>query len=115
SYDRSMNISLDAAQKKKVVKSIKPGTQVIPELKEYKNHLVLIKDENDRIGFRAGEKYNGQSRAKEELFYIEEDGKILGDIAWNFNDYTDLIAYPAERNYLTIDGGTFYLSGDNPG
>ena len=114
-YDQPVKISLNDSQKNNVVKSIKPGTQIIPELKEYKNHLILIKDEDDRIGFRSGEKYKGQSRAKEELFYVEEDGKILGDIAWTFNGYTDLTAYPAEKSYLTIEGGTFYLSGDNPG
>src|SRR5690606_13172911 len=115
SYNRPVKVSLDDAQKKNVIKAIKPGTQVIPELGNYKNHLILIKDEDDRIGFRAGEKYKGQSRAKEELFYIEEEGKILGDIAWTFSNYTDLTAFPAEDTYLTIEGGTFFLSGDNPG
>src|SRR5690606_8263033 len=115
SYERPTKISLDDTQKKNIMQRLRPGTQVIPELKKYKNHLILIKDEDDRIGFRAGEKYKGQSRSKEELFYVEEEGKILGDIAWSFNNYTDLTAFPAENSYLTIDGGTFFLSGDNPG
>ena len=115
SYDAPLKISVSDPIKKKILERLKPGTQIIPELKEYKNSLILVKDENDRIGFRAGEKYVGQSRAKEELFYVEEEGKILGDFAWNFSDYTDLTAYPAETSYLTIEGGTFYLSGDNPG
>src|SRR5690606_14432203 len=115
SYDTPLNISVTDSIKKKILERLKPGTQIIPELKDYKNSLILVKDENDRIGFRAGEKYVGQSRAKEELFYVEEEGKILGDFAWNFSDYTDLTAYPAETSYLTIEGGTFYLSGDNPG
>uniref|UniRef100_UPI004049217E hypothetical protein n=1 Tax=Daejeonella sp. TaxID=2805397 RepID=UPI004049217E len=53
--------------------------------------------------------------AREDLFYVEEHGRIVGDIAWSFKDYTSLIAYPASDSYLNITGGTFYLSGDNEG
>lgn len=113
SYDKPQEIDVSDAVKRKIIESIRPGTQVIGELKEYQNSLILIRDDKDRIGFRAGERYAGQSRAKEELFYVEEDGRILGDIAWKFNDYTRLTAYPAEKSYLIIQGGTFFLSGDN--
>src|SRR5699024_6622677 len=107
------SIELDAAKKEKLLQNIKPGVQIIPELKEYKNSLVFISDKNDRIGFRHG--YKGQSHAKEEFFYVEEDGRIIGDIAWEFKDYTSLLAYPCDSNYLVVNGGTFYLSGNNPG
>lgn len=113
SYDKPQEINVSDAVKRNIIESIKPGTQIIPELKDYPNSLILIKDDNDRIGFRAGDRYAGQSRAKEELFYVEEGGKILGDIAWAFNDYTDLTAYSAEKSYLIINGGTFFLSGDS--
>jgi hypothetical protein len=108
-------ISLDAEKKKSLLARLKPGTTLIPELAEYKNCLIVVADNNDRIGFRAGEKYDGQSWAREELFYVEEHGRIIGDIAWTFKDYTSLIAYPCDDNYLIIDGGTFYMTGDSPG
>lgn len=107
------DINVDPETKRKIVSTVKPGMQELPELKNYKNSLIVIIDDNDRIGFRAGEQYKGQSWAREEFFYMEEDGRVIGDIAWTFKDYTSLKAYPAEYSYLVIDGGTFYLSGDN--
>lgn len=107
------DIQVDEETKRKIVSAINPGIQVLPELKEYKNSLIVVVDEDDRIGFRAGARYEGQSWAREEFFYLEEDGRVIGDIAWSFKNYTSLMAYPAEQSYLVIEGGTFYLSGDN--
>jgi hypothetical protein len=73
-----------------------------------------VRDENDLIGAR----YNYPKQigwAKEEFFYVDEHGRIIGDIAWTFHDYTSLKAYPCEESYLVIEGGTFYVSGDSPG
>nr|WP_121273239.1 hypothetical protein [Pedobacter schmidteae] len=108
-------IVLSDAQKATFLNRLKPGVKVIPELAAYPNCLVMIQDKNDQIGFRAGEKFDGQSWAREELFYVEEHGSIIGDIAWQFKGYTSLMAYPVDNSYLTINGGTFYLSGDSPG
>lgn len=108
-------IGLDAAQKKSFLQQLKPGVQLIPELAPYKNCLVIVADAKDRIGYRAGQKFDGQSWAREEIFYVEEHGRILGDIAWTFQDYTTLMAHPADDSYLTIEGGSFRLSGDSPG
>ena len=103
----------DNSLKNAVIGAMKPGVQQISELKPYSNHLLWIRDNNDRIGFRYGPEYNNQSRGREELIYVEEDGRILGDVAWSFKNATDLVAYPAETSYLIIEGGTFYLSGEN--
>ncbi len=46
---------------------------------------------------------------------MEEHGRIIGDIAWTFKDYTQLTAYPCDEGYLTLEGGTFLLSGNSPG
>lgn len=108
-------IELGNAQKEGFLARFKPGVQLIPELAAYANCLVSIADQNDRIGFRAGSDYKGQSWAREELFYIEEYGRNTTDIAWEFKDYTTLTAYPVDPGYLTVNGGTFYLSGDSPG
>jgi len=109
------DIVLDAETKAKFLAQLKPGVSVIPELAPYTNCLIQIKDDNDRLGFRAGAKFKGQSWAREELFYVEELGRVIGDIAWSFKDYTTLNATPCEDHYLVIEGGGFYLSGDNPG
>jgi hypothetical protein len=116
STQEPVEIRLDEEAKKNVLSKLKPGVTMIEELSSWKNCLVFIVNDQVRIGVRAGKRYNNrQSWALEEFFYVEEHGRIIGDIAWTFSDYTSLIAYPAEDNYLVIDGGTFYLSGNNPG
>lgn len=115
SREAPVRIEFDAATKARVLAQVKPGVTIIPELAPYKNSLVLMTDTNDRIGSRGGARYGGKAtRPKEEFFYVEEHGRILGDIAWTFTDYTSLVAHPANSSYLIIDGGTFYMSGDAP-
>ncbi len=109
------SIKLDEAAKKSFLSRLKPGVQLIPEMAPYKNCLISIHDSGDKIGFRAGDRYKGQSWNREELFYVEEGGRILGDIAWKFKNYTSLTATPCNDSFLIIDGGGFYVSGDNPG
>ncbi|WP_028548571.1 hypothetical protein [Paenibacillus sp. UNC451MF] len=107
-------IVFDAATKSAFLSRMKPGIMIIYQLAAYKNCLVFVEDEQDRIGIRSG--YAGNTGwSKEEFFYVEEHGKIVGDIAWTFKNYTKLVAYPCDENYLVIEGGTFYLSGNNPG
>lgn len=107
-------ILLSREEKKALLSSLNSGKTIIPLLEPYKNHPVVIADTDDRIGYRSGERYKGQSWAKEELFYVEEAGRIIGDNTWQFNDYTKLTAYPVDKNYLKVEGGVFYLSGENP-
>ncbi len=115
SREAPVRIEFDAATKARVIAQVKPGVTIIPELAPYKNSFVLMTDTNDRIGSRGGARYGGKAtRAKEEFFYVEEHGRILGDIAWTFTDYTSLVAHPASSSYLIIDGGTFYMSADAP-
>lgn len=45
---------------------------------------------------------------------MEESGKIIGDITWSFKNYTKLTAYPVDKNWLKLQGGVFFLSGDSP-
>ncbi len=113
SDEETQVITLDDATKAAIIARLKPGVMVIPELAPYKNCLVQIQDANDRIGFRSG--YPGQSRVREEFFYVEEDGRIISDIAWEFKGITNLNVKPCSDHYLVIEGGGFYFSGDNPG
>lgn len=113
-YEPPADIISDTVAKEALIRDLRPGVQQIHELKTYNNCLLWIRDNNDKIGYRYGEAYRGQSRGREELIYIEEDGRIVGDVAWTFSDITDLIAYPAEKSYLTVEGGSFHLSGDSP-
>jgi hypothetical protein len=108
-------IELSSGAKNSLISQLKPGAQVIPELAPYKNCLVIVADSGDMIGLRNQSTGVSRGWAREELFYVEEHGRIVGEMAWTFKNYTSLMAYPASDSYLTITGGTFYLSGDNEG
>lgn len=107
-------IILSNENKEELLRTLKPGAKVIPVLEPYKYHFVVISDAKDRIGYRSGASFKGQSKSREDFFYVEESGRILGDITWSFSNYTKLTAYPVDKNYLTLQGGVFYLSGDSP-
>ena len=109
----SRNLSEDEELKNALVHGLKPGVQIIPELAPLAGHLMIVLDEDDRIGIRAGYD-NHRGWAREELFYVEEEGRVIGDIAWEFKDLTSITAIPGNDNYLVIQGGCFYFSGDTP-
>jgi hypothetical protein len=111
--NKSIPVKLDADAKAALLAKLKPGTTLIPELAPYKNCMIVVEDTNDRIGIRSGN-YSKNGWARSEFFYVEEHGRIIGDIAWEFKNFTGLTAYPCDDSVLTIDGGTFYLSGDTP-
>ncbi len=103
----------DEELKAVLLEKLRPGVHIIPELAPYAGHLIRVRDDNDRIGIRAGYEGN-RGWAREELFYVEEEGRIIGDIAWEFNDFTSIQAKPCNDAYLVIEGGEFRVSGENP-
>jgi hypothetical protein len=103
----------DVALKAALLEKVRPGVQIIPELAGYAGHLISVLDEADRIGIRAG-KYSKAGWAREEFFYVEEEGRIIGDIAWAFSDFTSITAKPCSDTYRVVEGGGFYFSGDTP-
>ena len=107
------NLIEDEDLKAALLDRIRPGVQLIPELADYAGHLIIVQDTEDRIGIRAGYEGN-RGWAREEFFYVEEEGRIIGDIAWGFSDFTSITAIPCNDVYLVIEGGGFYVSGDTP-
>lgn len=109
----TQTLELDEEIKRALLEQIRPGVQIIPELASWAGHLVSVQDSGDRIGIRAGYEGN-QGWAREELFYVEEEGRIIGDIAWEFRDFTSVTATPCDDSYLIIEGGGFRMSGESP-
>lgn len=106
-------LELDKETKAILLDKIRPGVQIIDELAPYAGCLITVEDDNDRIGIRAGN-YSKRGWAREELFYVEEEGRIIGDIAWKFKDFTSVRVTPCNNVYLIIEGGGFLFSGDTP-
>ena len=106
-------LELDEEMKAALLARVRPGAQIVPELAAYAGCLVSVQDAEDRIGIRAGYEGN-RGWAREELFYVEEEGRIIGDIAWQFKDFTSVKVTPCNDLYLVIEGGGFRVSGDTP-
>lgn len=106
----SIKITLSDMDKKAVLEGLKNKDTNIPALARYADSLIVIVDANDKVGARQGGNAH-PGRNKQDFFVVEEDGRILGEVFLDFKDYTSLTVYPAERSYLTIEGGTFFLSG----
>lgn len=109
----ALSLAADDELRQALVEKLKPGVQIIAELAPYANHLLVVQDTEDRIGIRAGYT-NHRGWAREELFYVEEEGRIVGDIAWEFKNFTSIRAIPCNDTYLIIEGGGFRYSGDSP-
>ncbi len=109
---RAEAIELTGEEKQSFLRALNAGDVIIPELAKYVNSLVVIIDNNDKIGARQGGSAN-QGKGKQDFFYVEEFGRVIGKVFLKFSDYTLLMAYPAEQSYLTVDGGTFFMSGDS--
>lgn len=106
---------LDANDKSSLVEHLVPGVTEIAALNQFRGNLIYVEDKNDRIGYRAGARFDGQSWAKQELFFVEDHGKVIGDIAYTFKDFTSFEIIPVDDTYLTISGGCFALSGNSSG
>ena len=111
--ESTLSLVEDEELKAALLGQIRPGVHIIPELAPYADHLINVRDNNDRMGIRAGYEGN-RGWAREELFYVEEEGRIVGDIAFAFSDLTTITATPCPDTYLVIEGGGFIVSGENP-
>jgi len=100
----TQTLKLDKETKATLLKKIRPGVQIIDELAPYAGHLITVEDAKDRIGIRAGN-YSKRGWAREELLYVEEEGRIIGDIAWTFKDFTSIKATPCNDVYLSSKVG----------
>jgi hypothetical protein len=109
----TQTLELDEELEAALLERIRPGVQIIPELAPWAGHLITVRDDGDRIGIRAGYEGN-RGWAREEVFYVEEEGRIIGDIAWEFKGFTSVTATPCNDAYAVIEGGCFYVSGESP-
>uniref|UniRef100_A0AAU8BBC3 Tail fiber n=1 Tax=Bacillus phage Adastra TaxID=3143958 RepID=A0AAU8BBC3_9CAUD len=91
--------------------SLKKGTRYIAELAKYAGSFVKVFDSNTKVGNRQSENPNS-GWDMQDFFIIEEGGRIVGDITWDFSDITSGLIRKLDKNYLTFEGGVFLLSGN---
>ncbi|WP_077621276.1 hypothetical protein, partial [Sediminibacillus massiliensis] len=106
--------NLGSALRSAILPKMKKGTALIAELQEYENHFIRVFDSNTKVGKRQGANVDS-GRDMEEFFVVENGGRLVGDITWNFTGITSIEARKMDDNYLIFEGGTFLLSGDLTG
>ncbi|PJZ19819.1 hypothetical protein CEW46_21250 [Bacillus cereus] len=101
---------LDASKFPAIVAKLKKGQTIISELAPYRDSFLVVTDSTTKIGKRDG---TGGGWNLQEFFVVEEHGKLVGEIAWDFNNITDISVQPLDKSYLTIRGGTLLINGKN--
>lgn len=91
--------------------SLKKGTRYVAELAKYAGSFIKVFDSNTKVGNRQSENPNS-GWDMQDFFIIEEGGRIVGDITWDFKDVTSGLVRRLDKSYLTFEGGIFLLSGN---
>lgn len=102
--------SLSPSELSIINNKIKKGTAFIPELAGYEGCLVYVKDENTAWTIRSS---TNVSIKLSDSFVVEKGGFIVGEITKDILTPTSVTIYPIDDNYLTIDGGSFIITGDS--
>lgn len=94
-----------------LIPKLKKGQYIIPELQPYKGSFVRFEDANTIACTRD----SGTTYTMQDFVFVDEGGKLVGDITWDFTGLTKVTVHPCDDNYLIFEGGTFLLSGDMTG
>lgn len=84
-------------------------TLQIPELAGHGHAYVQIEDDTKRIFKRQGvANDNGLGVAKFDHFTIDNEGYVLDEITYDFDNVTNLTVQPTDNSFTVIEGGGFY-------
>lgn len=92
-----------------IMPKLNSGKRVIPELRPYSNSFIVLVDETERVGFRKG--FNSDW-AKQDFYYVGQNGRLVGDKIFDFNNLPKATVFPCNTNRLNISGGHFAYSGE---
>jgi hypothetical protein len=108
---KSSSYDLDSSIFSSLISRLKKGQYIIHELQPYKGNLIRFEDANTIVCTRD----SGQTWTMQDFVFVDEAGKFVGEITWNFTNLTKVTVYPCDDNYLVFEGGNFYLSGNMTG
>lgn len=109
-------MTLNSDEKSLLLTQIKPSTKRIVGLEQYRNCILVAKDNSIPVIRRDGG--SGQTHYLTEFFFVDSDGGVHGDIYYDLEkmgstEIGECYAYPVDDDYLTVSGGNFILSGNN--
>lgn len=81
-------------------------TTKIPELSGYGNAMCIVYNEDKMQYIRYG---NNQDNGKtqRDFFKIDNEGNILNEIQWDFDNISELLIIPIPEKTLTVENGNF--------
>lgn len=85
---------------------INKNTKKIEQLSGYGNCLCIIYNENKKQFIRSGSNENG-GNPQTDLFKIDNDGNVLSEIQWDFEEITRIVLKPIPNEQITIENGNF--------
>jgi hypothetical protein len=68
--------------------------------------LVYVENKNKKMFIRRGGNQN-QGTAQKEVFILRTDGSIMGEIDWDYDVVTRVVAQPIDPKPLILRGGVF--------
>lgn len=84
------------------------GGHSIPGLDKYSDSFMMVRNANKQVMSRRASTTVFTQR---DFFYINERGRIEGDIEETFDDITHVSILACDETYLTIRGGVMIMSG----
>lgn len=99
------NIIITDAQKLANIE-ITTTTSKIQELSGNGLCLCIVYDENEKQYIRSGENANN-GKDKIDLIKIDNEGNLLNEVQWNFDNITKIVLIPIPEETITIQNGNF--------
>ena len=94
-----------------IIPYLKKGTKYIKPLSAYRDSLIVIFDNSHKIA-RNGNMSGDQVWSLEDFIYLDDKGKVIGDIVYDFDNVSRIEIYRSPQSYLNVTGGSFLLTGD---
>lgn len=78
----------------------------IPELAGYGNAMCIVYNEDKMQFIRYGINQNN-GKTQRDFFKIDNDGNVLNEIQWNFDNISEIVIIPIPEETITVENGDF--------
>ena len=85
---------------------INKETKRIPELAGYGKSLCKVYNSNKKQFIRTGDEQN-IGNEQQDIFEIDNTGKLLNEVQWDFKEITKIIIMPIPKDTIIVQNGTF--------
>lgn len=94
--------------------TINKNTKNLEQLAGNGNCLCIVYNENKMQYKRSGSLQNA-GRAQQDIFKIDNEGNVLNEIIWDFDDITKITLIPIPEETIVVQNGNFQTNLPNDG